>query len=437
MKSARLYRKQFLLIHVPIWIAAAALFLYLGNLWMPMPPEQISLGTGPTGGMYQEYGMKYARALQAQGIKVELIETAGTGENLRRLTAPSAGVDAAFIQGGYAHAEASNSAAQTLETVAQIDIEPVLLLSRIKDLDSLEKLRGLKVAIGPEGSGSRAVALRMLEQVRLQPKDLMALGTPVLESAVALRDGKLDAIMFVASPSAPAISALLQIPGIHLASLKRSSALIERMPYLEARFISAGTLNATTNQPPQDIYMLATIASLVVRDDLHPMIKRAFADAALQLHSGAGPLHRPGEFPHLKRLEFPSSVYARDVLRSGLPWLESSLGMYWAQWAYRLLLIGVPLALLALTLSRLMPSYLRWLMESNINRWYGELKFIENDLKSKKLGGLEMARFRSRLREIETKVTQIDAPRSFMQRMYLLKQHVQFVKNQLTSSYGR
>ncbi len=402
-----------------------------------MPPNQMMIGTGPTGGMYQEYGMKYARALEAQRVKVTLVETAGTGENLKRLVASSGGVHAAFVQGGYAHGETNKSSVETLETVAQIDIEPVLLLSRIKNLDSLEMLRGLRVAIGPVGSGSRVVALRLLEQVRMEPKDLITSETPVLESAVALRDGKLDAILFVASPSAPAIRALLQIPGIHLTSLKRSSALIERMPYLEARFISAGALNPATNQPPQDIYMLATTASLVVRDDLHPMVKRAFADAALQLHSGAGPLHRPGEFPHLKRLEFPSSVHARDVLRSGLPWLESSLGMHWAQWAYRLLLVGLPLALIASILSRLMPGYLRWLMESNINRWYGELKYIENDLKSKKLGGLEMARFRSRLREIETKVTQVDAPRSFMQRMYLLKQHVQFVKNQLTSSYGR
>jgi uncharacterized protein len=170
---------------------------------------------------------------------------------------------------------------------------------------------------------------------------------------------------------------------------------------------------------------------------VHPMIKRILADAALQIHSVAGPLHGAGEFPHLKRVEFTSSAQAREVLRNGLPWLESRLGVYWAQWVYRLLFIGLPLALLAWLLSRLLPGYLRWLMESAINRWYGELKYIENDLKSSKPGGLEIARFRGRLRDIDSQVSRFEAPHSFMQRMFVLKKHVQFVQNQLQSSHGR
>jgi uncharacterized protein len=437
MNSAHLYRNQWLLIHGPIWMAALALFLFLAHRWMPMPPQSITISAGPAGGMYQQYGLKYAQALKTHDIDVRVVESAGTGENLQRLSDPKADVQAAFVQGGYAYGDTSSALNENLETIAQIDVEPVLLLTRIKDLDSLQALRGMRVAIGPVGSGSRMVALRMLEQVRLDPKDLILSDTSLQESTAALRAGKLDAMIFVAPPSAPAIRTLLQSPGIHLAALRRSSALIERMPYLDTRFISAGSLNAAANQPPQDLNVLSTVASLVVRGDLHPMVKRVLTDAALELHSGNGVLHRAGEFPNLKRVDFPSSPQARDVLRNGLPWVESTLSLRWAQWAYRFLLIGLPLVLIALMLSRVMPAYLRWLMESTINRWYGELKYIENDLKSSQPGGLEIARFRTRLREIETNVTRFEAPRSFMQRMYVLKQHVQFVKNQLTSSYGR
>jgi uncharacterized protein len=436
MKSARLYRNQWLLIHLPIWLIAIVLFFLLSLRYMPLPPASVTISTGASGGMYQEYGQRYIQALKAYGIDATIRESAGTGDNIKRLSEPSADVQAAFIQGGFAYGDSAIQAIH-IETIAQIDVEPILLLTRNKELDSLEQLRGLRVAIGPVGSGSRVVAQRMLEQVRIDLKDLTIVDSGIPESAAALRSGKLDAMILVSSPSAPVVKSLLQVPGIHLISLRRSAALVERMPYLDARFVSAGSLNAANNQPPKDLYLLSSLASIVVRGDVHPMIKRALADVALQLHAGAGPLHSSGEFPHLKRLEFPSSSQARDVMRHGLPWMESALGMRLAQWVYRLLLIGLPVALIAFTLCRIVPAYLRWLMESTINRWYGELKYIENDLKSSQPGGLEIARFRTRLRDIETKVTRFEAPRSFMQRMYVLKHHVLFVKNQLTSSYGR
>jgi uncharacterized protein len=438
MTAAQLYRRQGLLVHAPIWVMTLLLFLWLANRWMPMPPQEITISSGSAGGMYQEHAARYKTALASYGISAKVMESAGTGENLKRLKDPAGQVQMGFVQGGYALSEFSQSLGADIETIAQVDVEPVWVFSRFKDVDSLLRLQGTRVAIGQTGSGSRAVAVRMLEQVRLEPKDLMLSESVGMEMANALREGRIDAMIFVASPNAPVVQALLKSPGVYMASLRRSAAMIERLPYLEARFVAAGSLRPDTQQPPQDTVLLTTLASVVVREDLHPMIKRILADTALKLHAAAGPLHSAGEFPHLKRVEFSSSTQAREVLRNGLPWLESNLGVFWAQWVYRLLLIGLPLALAAFVLSKIIPGYLRWLMESAINRWYGELKYIENDLKaSSKPGGLEMARYRGQLRDINEQVSRFEAPRSFMQRMYVLKKHVQFVQTQLQSSHGR
>jgi uncharacterized protein len=213
--------------------------------------------------------------------------------------------------------------------------------------------------------------------------------------------------------------------------------LMERLPYLEARFVPAGSLQPDAQKPSQDTVMLTTLASVVVREDLHPMIKRVLADIATKLHRGSGPMHRADEFPHLKRVEFSSAKEARNVLRHGMPWIEASLGIRWAPWLYRFLFIGLPLIVVALTLSQMIPAYLRWLMESAINRWYGELKYIENDLKSTHPIGLEMVRFRDKLKNIDERVTRFKAPHHFMQRMYVLQRHVKFVSAQLKSSHGR
>jgi uncharacterized protein len=437
MKAAQLYRRKAYLVHAPIWVLAIALFLFLSLRWMPMPQQNITITSGRVGGMYQEHAIRYVSVLAKYGITAQIMESVGTGENLKRLKDPAGQVHMGFVQGGYALSESSQSMGADIETIAQVDVEPVWVFSRFKDVDSLLRLQGTRVAIGQAGSGSRAVAMRMLEQVRLEPKDLVLSESVGMEMVTALREGRIDAMIFVASPTAPVVQALLQSPGIQMASLRRSAAMIERLPYLDARFVASGSLQTTTQQPPQDTVLLSTLAGVVVREDLHPMIKRFIAEAATQIHGGAGPLHSKGEFPNLKRVEFQSSSQAREVLRNGLPWIEGTLGVRWAQWAYRLLLVGLPLILIAYALNQLIPAYLRWMIESAINRLYGELKYIENDLKSSKPGGLELARFRGQLREIDERVNKFEAPRSFMQRMYLLQQHVKFVNAQLKSNHGR
>ena len=437
MTAHRLYRRQGYLIHAPIWIAALLIFLALSMRLMPMPPQELTITTGRAGGMYQEHGVRYATLLAKFGITANLQESAGTGENLQRLADPNAQVQMGFAQGGYAVSESSQSMSAGIETIAQVDIEPVWVFSRFKDVDSLLRLQGTRVAIGQVGSGSRAVAAKMFEQVRLEPKDLVISESVGLEMVAALSEGRIDAMIFVASPTAPVVQALLKSPSVYMASLKRSAAMIERLPYLDAKFVPAGSLQALSKQPPQDTVLLTTYANVLVREDLHPMIKRILADVATQIHSGAGPMHTADEFPHLKRLEFPSSTHARNVLRNGLPWIESHMHVNLAQWLYRFLLIGLPIALLAYALSTLLPAYLRWQMESTINRWYGELKYIENDLKGSQPGGLELARYRGQLRDIEQSVNKFKAPHRFQQRMFLLNQHVKFVGTQLKGSHGR
>jgi uncharacterized protein len=437
MTAAHLYRRQGWLIHAPIWAVMLMLFLWLSHRWMPMPSSVLRISSGSPGGMYQEHALRYAEALAAYGIEATVLPSAGTGENLQRLRDPTSHVQMAFVQGGYALSESSQSLGSDLETIAQMDVEPIWVFSRFKDVDSLLRLQGMRVAIGQAGSGSRAVALRMFEQVRLAPSDLMLSESVNFETVSALREGRIDAMIFVAAPTAPLVQALLNSSGVYMANLRRSAAMIERLPYLDTRFVAAGSLQPKTQQPAQDTVLLTTLASVVVRADLHPMIKRILAETAKQLHGGSGPLHASGEFPHLKRIEFASSRDAREVLRNGLPQLEASMGVQGAQWVYRMLFIGLPLCGLALIFSRLVPRYLRWRIESSINRWYGELKFIENDLQSSQPGGLEIARFRSRLSNIHAHVSSFDAPRSFMQRMYVLKQHVLFVQEQLQRSHGR
>lgn len=439
MYWATLYRHKVLSVYLPVWLLTLTVFFALSAWWMPLPPSKLTITSGPIDGMYYRHAQRYAELLGQYGLDVTVQESAGSGQNLARLRDPQLPAQMAFVQGGFATSDNVSTVEkrQRLLTVANVDVEPVWIFSKIKELDSLQQLQGKRVSIGQINSGSRVVAMKLLDQVRLEIKDLLISETTGLAAVQALQNGQIDASIFVASPAAPVVRAMLSTPGIYLVRLKRSAALSERIPYLEPRLIAAGMLDPANKQPEQDSLLLTTVASVVVSEDLHPAIQRLIAAVAMQVHSGAGPFYKAGDFPNLRFIDFPSSPYTRSVLINGQPWLEKTFSLIVSQWLWRLLFIGLPLILLAWIACHFVPAYMRWMIESHINRWYGELKFIEHDLESSKLSGLDFSRQHTQLRSIEVSATQFSAPQEFMKRLYTLRHHIDFVRQKLLRKRGQ
>jgi uncharacterized protein len=432
-----MYRYRLLWVNLPVCLLALLVFWIASELLFPLPPQSVTITAGRQDGMYYQHAKAYVRVLESKGIGATVLESAGSGENLKRLRATPAQAEIGFVQGGFALSEPMAAGSANIQTVAQIDIEPVWIFSKLSEVDTLPRLQGLRVALGQSGSGSRAVASKLLEQVRLSPKDLVISETVGLETVAALREDRVDAAIFVAAPSAPVIQAMWQVPGIQLARIRHSAAFSERLPYLEPRLAPAGSLDTKARFPLQDTILLTTMASLIVREDMHPAVKRLLAIAAVELHSGSGPLHAAGDFPHLKQLEFPSAVEARRSLAYGQPWIEQTVGLQTAYWLYRLLLIGLPLGLAAWLVCRAVPVWLRWTFESYLNRWYGELKFIENDLVQPDVGGLDVARHHRQLRNIEQSLNGFRTPSEFNKRVVTLHAHIEFVRQQIYATRGR
>jgi uncharacterized protein len=439
MNWGRMYRLRIWVVFLPACLIALALFFWLGWSVFAPAPTHITITSGAKDGMYYLYAQRYAQAMREHGLTVDVVESAGSAQNIERLRDTQNQAQVGFVQGGFGQIDRAiaSQGRTNIQTIANVDVEPVWIFSRMKDVDSLLQLQGMRVSIGQVGSGSRLVAIKLLEQVRLEPKDLVVSETTGLGAVTALTNGTIDAAIFVASANAPIVSAMLAAPNVHLVTLKRSAALIERIPYLEPRLVAQGMLTSNGLQPEQDSVMLTTIASAVVSENLHPALKRLTASVARQVHREAGLFHKAGDFPNLRRIDFPSAPDARSTLLHGLPWIERHLSVGAAQWVWRLLLIGLPLALLCWALCYFVPAFMRWTMESYVNRWYGELKFIEHDLETSKLSGLDYAKHNVQLRAIDSAVKQFDAPPEFMKRLFMLQKHTDFVRQKLISQRGR
>jgi uncharacterized protein len=439
MNWGHMYRLRVWVVFLPSCLVALALFFWLGWGVFPPSPTHITITSGAKDGMYYTHAQRYAQAFREYGLTVDVLESAGSAQNIERLRDTKNSAQVGFVQGGFGQIDRAipSEGRTNIQTIANVDVEPVWIFSRNKDVDSLLQLQGMRVSIGQVGSGSRLVAIKLLEQVRLEPKDLVVSETTGLGAVKALTSGTIDAAIFVASANAPIVAAMLAAPDVHLVTLKRSAALIERIPYLEPRLVAQGVLTANGLQPEQDSVMLTTIASVVVSENLHPALKRLTASVARQVHREAGLFHKAGDFPNLKRIDFPSAPDARSTLLHGLPWIEQHFSVAAAQWVWRLLLIGLPLALLCWALCYFVPAFMRWTIESYVNRWYGELKFIEHDLETSNLSGLDFAKHNIQLRAIDSAVSQFDAPPEFMKRLFMLQKHTDFVRQKLMIQRGR
>ena len=122
------------------------------------------MATGPDGGAYQEVGKRYQEVLGRHGITLELRPTAGALENLTLLRDPRSGVGIGLLQGGITNQKESPD----LGALGTVFYEPLWFFHRgaLEGRD-LEALRGKKISIGPEGSGTRALVLQLLARQRL------------------------------------------------------------------------------------------------------------------------------------------------------------------------------------------------------------------------------------------------------------------------------
>jgi hypothetical protein len=303
--------------------------------------------------------------------------------------------------------------------------EPLWFFNRGKlDGRGLEALRGKRISIGAEGSGTRALVLLLLARQRLDRTyaEFRALGHQ--DAAEALVRGDIDAAFMLASWDSPAVRRLLTEDGIDLVSFPRADAYVALFPFLSKVTLPAGTGDLATNRPPTSVTLFAPKASLAVRRDLHPAIQSLLLDAAEQVHSGPGIFQQPRQFPALEAVDLPLSDEARQYYRSGRPFLQRHLPFWLAVAIGRALVILIPLVGVMYPLFWITPTIYAWNARRRVVRMYRDLKDLERDAPSP-------AALRKGLEQLEEKACHLHVPLSYSDSLYTLRQHIAVVRERI------
>jgi TRAP transporter TAXI family solute receptor len=396
-------------------------FAILNRLVEPLPPRRITLSTGRENGAYYLYAKEYAKLAAADGFTVDILTGAGTVETLKRLVAGQA--MAGFVQGGTAEAGPTEG----LLSLGSLYYEPVWVFHRrTRTLRGLHDLRGLSIQVGEEGSGIRPLALRLLRDSGVTPQNSQLLALTTEGAATALEAGRIDAAFFIMAPTVPLVRRLLLSPNVSLWSVRRSLAYTTRYRFLSTVTLGEGVVDLVNDIPAQDVTLLAATATLVVREDVHPVIVRLLLKTAEIVHSRPGLFEAPNAFPSDAFVELPLHEVARRYLRKGPPFLERYLPFWIAVTVERWALLVLPVVGLLLPLARILPSLYNAQMRRHVTRWYREVHQIDHALSHATPDEARAAE--ERLRELQAKLADTPPPPAgLMGEYYDLKLHVEWL----------
>jgi TRAP transporter TAXI family solute receptor len=426
------------LVRPALWLYGIAAVLILGALiatiaWLgPLPPKIVTMSTGTAGSDYDLYARQYQAILKRSGVQLRLVPSAGSVENLRRLNDQREGVAIAFVQGGLT----SEAQSPELESLGTMFYQPFwLFVRRESSMARPEDVRGKRMAIGPDGSGTRILAKKFLELNGIDESLLQLLPLPMAEAGEALSHGEIDGAAMVTSWDTDIVRRLLDSADINLVGAPRADAYAALDPYFTKLILPTGVGNLATNRPPSDVPLVAVEASLIVRKDLHPAVQYLLLEAAAEIHGAGGLFRKAGQFPAPERVDLPISKDARQYYKSGPPFLQRYLPYGIAVLASRLLLLLIPVIGVAYPLLRMAPALYSWSMRRRIFRLYGELKYIEVELDARSSHPAE--NLLAQLQRLEERANHLQVPFAFAPFLYQLRNHIALVRDRIEAAVAR
>lgn len=414
-------------------LVVAALIAVLWN-WLELsPPSSIRFAAGTAGGGYYQVAERYREILAEDGIAVEIVETAGSVENVARIASGEA--DIALVQAGVPLLALPDG--ELPETIASVFLEPVLIFvsDRAEAPNFLPEWRGLRIATGPEGSGARFALSSIGDEMGLARDENQLVPIGGRDAADALLAGEVDGAVFVAPLDAPYLAPLLASRTVRLVSIENRDGLARRLPELIAADLPAGVLDYDDRIPPVPLKLLAIPARIIARDDLHPAAVNRLVRAMRILHSSPSVLSQEGQFPVQRPADTPLNTYAGAQLREGESPLAEILPYWIVAQLNRFLLLLLPVLFVVVPLLRMVPALYHWMVRLRILRHDQRLREI--DLSAAHTTDVDVLHgFIADLNAIDDTLRQMRVPVGFKETLYLCRSHVGLIRSRVLERLG-
>lgn len=394
----------------------------------PLPPHKVIIATGDEGGAYYAFAEQYAEFFRKHGFELDVRPSKGAMANLALLENQDSGVQAAFVQGGITSSEEHPD----LESLGSLYYEPVwLFTSKRFRLKTLAGLKGRKVAVGTEGSGTSHLVRQLLHENGITPETAMLQAEGPSQGVPDLLEGRIDALFVIAGVNSKTVRTLGEsYRKVNLYSFNRAETYARTHRFLAKLTLPQGGIDLVRDLPARDISLLALSANLVIREDLHPALRYLFLLAAAKIHGRGDMFAAANQFPNGRGTLFPLSDEAKNFYKSGPPLLMRYLPFQVAITVERLKILLIPLLTLLFPLFKITPPAYRWQIRRRIFKWYKQLKKL--DMHAYDLTDPAEARdMLARLEEMDRLVLETSVPLSYTDYIYSLRLHIRMIRQRL------
>jgi len=384
------------------------------------------MATGFPGSVYARTAERYRQILARDGVNLRLVPTNGAIDNVRLLKDPHSGIDVAFVQAG----TIGEDEAQDLVSLGTVFYEEAWLFCRTCDPPlPPSQWGGWRISIGPVGSASRPLALKLLTLNGADVSKLQLLTYPPEQAQRALLGKELEAALIVTGWDSPVVQSLARAPGVSLIGFQRADAYVALYPFLTKLVLPRGVADLAANRPPEDTPLIASKASLAVREDVHPALQFLLLRAATEVHSRPRIFQRAGEFPAAEEIDLPLSTEARRFYHSGPNFLQRTLPFWLAEFVQRMLILIVPIVGIVYPLWSLAPKLYFWHKRRRLYPMYRELKLIEREFRTAPVAAREM--LITRLDDLERRARDLTMPGLLNESAFTLRSNIQTLRGRV------
>jgi uncharacterized protein len=221
-----------------------------------------SVLTGAAGGHYHALATRLADRAKLGHGSLSVIPTAGSIENVSRLTGGEAHCTEKFalIQDG-----TPVSADAKLELLGRLpEPESLLLLGRPDNaFHTFADLRGASIGVGPQGSGTAYLMHQLFRDTDLRQLDVQLSYHELPEQTQLVAQGKLDLAAVVMQEDAEFLHDVIRQYGLDIVAPADFQGLIARYPWLSLGRIPAGRYDLVRPIPAAD-RQVARLNTLVI-----------------------------------------------------------------------------------------------------------------------------------------------------------------------------
>jgi TRAP-type uncharacterized transport system substrate-binding protein len=360
-------------------------------------PPEFDLLAGPENSTFYRDALRFQEILARDGVRLNIIETRGSVDNVRRLL-EAEGPTAAFVDavgaiqlqeadtagGSSADPEPDADPLDGITSLGAIYLQPLWFFVRAdRESIDLENVRARRFGVGPEGSTSRLIAdllLRNLaEDAAFELVDVGGADEEIEfeEIANALREDRVQVALVVGQPQTELVDRLLRAPGIHAAQVRRSDAYALHFRYLAPIRLPEGGHDLGDNVPAEDVRTLAASTELLVTGLFPPPLADLLLQATAEVHGGASLFTERNAFPNPDMVSARLNGSAARYYESGPPLLRTVLPFQLATWIDRFIGVVVAFGSIAFALFSIIPKLIEMHLGRKLQAAYRRMEHVE------------------------------------------------------------